>query len=189
MAKSRVKKPTIKIDDYINLIRKRAHEYSNKYHVDYDELESQGFLIYCEAIKTFNPIKAKFSTHLFIQLGRLGDYCVRYRRQRGRIQGEPFFTRYAAREYAPSLQDLINDAEMELSFAALEIMKWILGREWEQGKRILYPSAKRARITFARLYRWSSSRVEAAWGELEDYWRNIGVRVYNDNRGSNPLPS
>ena len=54
-------------EKYVDLIRNRAWEYHEKTGVDYEELESQGFLIYCECLERYDISKSGFSTYLYIQ--------------------------------------------------------------------------------------------------------------------------
>ena len=70
-------------EKYVDLIRNRAWEYHKKTGVDYEELESQGFLIYCECLEKYDISKSGFSTYLYIQLNRLGDFAKTYIRQKG----------------------------------------------------------------------------------------------------------
>ena len=70
-------------ENYVNLIRKSAHFYANKHNIDYEEVEAQGFLIYCQCIKDYDISKSTFSTHLSWELKRLNDFCKTYKRQQG----------------------------------------------------------------------------------------------------------
>jgi hypothetical protein len=68
--------PKIKFDDYVNMVRSRAHYYARCFKMDYDDVEAQGFLIYCISLKDFDKKRASFSTFLYRNLsGRLRDYC------------------------------------------------------------------------------------------------------------------
>jgi len=60
-----------------NLIRKSAWYYAKKFNMEFEELESQGYLIFCQALEKFDESKgAKFSTFLCHQLRALKDHCV-----------------------------------------------------------------------------------------------------------------
>ena len=55
---------TTEFDKFVDLIRKRAWEYSKKWGIEYSEMESQGYLIYCECLEKFDSNKARFSTYV-----------------------------------------------------------------------------------------------------------------------------
>ena len=54
----------IKFKDYRKTIIKICKQYSKKYNVDYDDIYSQGCLLYCEALNQWISHKSKFNTYL-----------------------------------------------------------------------------------------------------------------------------
>jgi hypothetical protein len=66
---------TKQFNQFLPMIEKACWHYSKKYKIDHSEIEGQGYLIFCEALKTFDKSKACFSTHLTNELQRLEGYC------------------------------------------------------------------------------------------------------------------
>jgi hypothetical protein len=171
-------------EKYANLIRKRAHEYSTKYGIDYDEMESQGFLIYCECLEKYDISKAQFTTYLYIQLNRLGDYAKTYNRQRGVLiqdyysnpneeKEKDYETTLPAREFAPDVVDFLNEAKDILSDNAYNLMTWIVGRTWE-GKNKRTPTVAIA----VKYFNVSKQVIERAWEEIGTFWNEQGSAFY-----------
>ncbi len=174
-------------EKYVNLIRKRAHTYSEKYGVDYYELESQGFLIFCECVDKYDISKsASFCTYLYTQLNRLGDYVKTYKRQRGYLMQDYFAddnydadaeenyeSTLPAREFSPDVFDFLNEAKESLSEAAYKLIVWIIGRSWEcKNKRT--PTVSMA----AKYFSSSKQAIEKLWVECGNFWNSRGFKLY-----------
>lgn len=175
---------------YVNLIRKRAHGYSKKFGVDYYELESQGFLIFCECLEKYDVSKsASFCTYLYTQLNRLGDYVKTYKRQEGYLMQDYFgFDRcdedcedceenyemtLPATEFSPDVIDLLKEAKESLSDAAYNLIVWIVERSWEcKNKRT--PTVSMA----SKYFRSSKQVMEKLWEECGNFWNSKGLQLY-----------
>lgn len=176
---------TTLFDKYANLIRKRAHEYSTKYGIDYDEMESQGFLIYCECLEKYDISKAKFCTYLYIQLNRLGDYAKTYKRQQGVCIQDYYSTNdceadennyeemLPALNDSPAVADFLKEANEVLSSSAYELLVWIVGREWE-GKNKRTPTISKA----VKYFNTTKQAIEKAWEECRTFWQIQGSAFY-----------
>lgn len=172
-------------EKYVDLIRKRAHEYSEKYNIDYSEMESQGFLIYCECLEKYDPEKAKFTTYLYVQLNRLNDFAKTYKRQKGLyLQDyfnpdsnqdiEDYEERMISRNYdSPKILDFLKEAKQELSEDAFKLIVWIIKREWEEKNRRT-PTISMATKHFNR----SRQKIEEIWEECRNFWLNQGLAFY-----------
>ena len=163
-------------EQYVNLIRKSAHFYASKWNIDYEEIESQGFLIYCQCIKDYDITQSKFSTHLSWELKRLNDYCKTYLRQQGKFIEDYFKTDdpelspidiIPAKNENVSLPEILEYAVKYLSSEAYKLLDWILGRTWEQKGR-LKPSIALAMNTF----NYSREQATSLWNEVGDFYHN-----------------
>lgn len=164
-------------EKYVNLIRKSAHFYSNKWDIDYEEVEAQGFLLYCECIDTFDFSKSGFSTYLTWQLKRLNDFCKTYKRQQGELIEDYFRTdnnseidsicdAIPATSENITLKELLEIGLSNLSKEAYSMFEWILGRTWEtKGK--LKPSISLAMKTF----NYSRLQAETIWNEIGNFYK------------------
>ena len=173
-----------KFEKYVNIVRKSAHFYSKKWGIEYDEMEAQGFLIYCECIDSFDFSKGNFSTYLTWQLMRLNDYCRSYMRQKGILIEDEFKSddEDFACERIPSYTDNISLSEIlsegfaHLSKEAYEILEWILTRKWEKNgeqKGRLKPSIN----LVCKNFHYSRSQAERIWDEVGGFYRNVLLAV------------
>lgn len=176
-------------EKYVMMIRKRAHEYSKKYNIDYEELESQGYLIYCQCIEDYDFTKSQFGTYLYIQLNRIGDYAKTYNRQKGQelitylakgkviespVERDRLEEQLPAREEQASLFDVLGIAKSVLSTDAYEVLKWILGRSWERkGKRS--PTVSMA----SKYFNIAKDEAQRLWNEIGNFWKYDGVTIFS----------
>lgn len=175
-------KKTTEFDKFVDLIRKRAWEYSKKYNIEYSEMESQGYLIYCECLEKFDNTKSSFSTYLFIQLNRLGDFAKTYARQKGELIEDYFSVEdeeiniedsIESRESSLNLSELIIEASKNLSSDCIEILKWIVERSWER-KNKRTPTISMAVSYFNK----SRDYIEKCWNEISLFWNEKGFSLY-----------
>lgn len=60
------------LNDYKKMIYKFAHKYEN-YGLEFEDLVSEGYIVFYESLKTFDKTQGKFSTYLYWNLrGRFG---------------------------------------------------------------------------------------------------------------------
>ena len=181
----------IKFNDYVNMIRKWAHYYSRRYLMDYQDLESQGFEIYCQAIKNYHK-KASFSTFLYINLkGRLKDYCnskVKLEEREFECSLEDEFNKelveklgfdiLSAREKEPNAEQFLEFAKCYLSNGAYKIIKWLLSDPLSKLEDSPSFDAVREALNLR-----SSLVLLYFWDELCDFWKNKGKVFYSEFEG------
>ena len=171
-------------EKYANLIRKRAHEYSEKLNIDYEEMEAQGFLIYCRCLEEYDASRAGFCTYLYTQLNRLGDFARTYIRQKGVLiqdyysEGNPddkkdYEQNLVARELSPEVEDFLVEAKSELSDEAYQLLVWIIKREWEH-KNKRTPTISMA----VKHFNHTRQVIEGAWEECKNFWCHKGLAFY-----------
>ena len=160
---------TVKFDDYVSMIRKKAHDYSKAYNVDYEEVEAEGFAIYCECVKSHNPSKGSFSTYLWSELRRLRYFCIKYVNDMGGELSEEAIDYIESPYNNVTFKDILEDASYHLSERAMEMFKWILERKWER-KGVRLPSPHRAELELG----FSRGEAKAVWNEIKEYWNTEG---------------
>lgn len=164
-------------NQYRKMIEKAAWKASRIFRMDVEDLRSQAYLIFCEAIERYDPTKASFSTHLFNRLKTINDYCIiQLRRDKHAelpdgsaiVWWDNFFAFQEAVERLESKSDLSKDAQ--------DILSFILGREWEDVE------SKVKRVprfsTVNQIYRnknWPISRTKKAWSEIKTWWVSSAV--------------
>lgn len=68
------------------MLYSRAWFYSIAYRIDFEEVQSQAFLIFMEALERFDPLRGTdFSTFLYWRLQTLGDYCKAEKRYESQL--------------------------------------------------------------------------------------------------------
>lgn len=182
---------SIKLDGYVNMVRKLAHYYANYYGMEYDELEGQGFLIYTLALQAHNPAKASFSTFLYTNLkGRLADFCKQQIARTWRNQAADMVMvnqagGFLENENAPTTaielleerkdyprEKFLEYASDYLSPIAKTLLVWCLDKEHpEMRKKPSYTAA-------IKELNYPKERVKSAWEELKVFWQNAGSSFY-----------
>lgn len=162
-------------EQYVNMIRKSANFYAKKWNIDYDEVEAQGFLIYCQCLKDFDISKSSFSTYLSWELKRLNDFCKTYLRQRGLLIEDNFKAydpeltptdNIPARCENITLCEILEYSKEYLSNKAYNLLDWILGRTWEQKGR-LKPSIS----LVMNIFHYSREQATNLWNEVGEFYR------------------
>jgi DNA-directed RNA polymerase specialized sigma24 family protein len=104
-----------------NQIRKQAWTYSKKYNIEFDELEAQGYLIFCEALDRFDSNRGSFSTFLHHRLRTLNDFC-RSEKRKGGVNIELFEDQLV---YEDSEEEIFNESLDRLSDPAQRLLDLI----------------------------------------------------------------
>lgn len=151
---------------YVNAIRKCAHHYADIYNIDYDELEAQGYLIYCEALESYDPSKSKFITHLMSELRGLGNYARSlYKHERyGAYSLDDTFVEFESNAL-PGLDEILEIGNNSLSKIAYEVFEWILKRSWEKVGR-----SKPTITNVCDQFNITKTVAERVWKEIRDFY-------------------
>lgn len=176
---------TKQFNQFLPMIEKAIWNYHKKYRLDRLEIESQGYLIFCEALKTFDKSKGCFSTHLTNELQRLEHYCkMEFRKNNKDLQRIKSKGRgYGKNIYVNRIDIPINisycvfdkvitkmDYEISLSQDAKEIVEYICSREWETD---LDKNWKPRFSYIQKIYLkngWTRNRINSAWEQIREWW-------------------
>jgi hypothetical protein len=176
-------------NQFRSMVEKAVWKYSRKYHLDYSEVQGQGYLIFCEALEKLNPDKASFSTYLFNELNRLDNYCkCEYRKNKKSVQrikhnhirgyGHNIFInrlyveetiKYDYKVFEKVLNKI--DYEISLSDDAKDILQYILLREWEDVDINWIPRFSHIKKVYADKG-WAGNRIKNTWTEIQNWWQN-----------------
>ena len=160
--------------DYRAMIENAAWNASRIFKMDIEDIRSQSYLIFCEAVASFDPNKASFSTHLYTRLRTINDYCVSQQRRNNTpefptMEAGIWWDHWYA--FTDALERL--ESRLELSADAQEILAFILGREWEN------PNAESKRLprfsmvkSIYRKRNWMPLRTKRAWDEIKTWWES-----------------
>jgi RNA polymerase sigma factor (sigma-70 family) len=164
-------------EQYQRMIYAYAWKVSKSDHLPVDDLISQGYLIYVEALNSFDITKAMFSTYLYGRLRTLYDYAKTQKRQwptqildnTGIV--DSFFDTKKIEDENYILKK-IQEAANFVSEDALAILDWLLGRDWDFSENLL----NKKRPTLSSTLRhfvdqgWQPIKVKNCWAELANWW-------------------
>jgi len=179
-------------DKYVDMVRNRSWKYAKAFNVDYEDVEAEGFKIYCICLSKHNPAKASFSTYLYRNLeGRLADYCEIFVNRTyldnldadaqhlrtvmetqmicDSAQNSRLCIEGVEKDYEPSRKRMLENAKQYLSPFCFSVLVYILENSFKPGSQ-RKPTVKR----LAKAMGFDVSSVEKAWQELGSYWQERG---------------
>lgn len=160
-------------EKYVNLIRKSAHYYSNMFNIEYEEVEAQGFLIYCQCVDNYDITKSTFSNHLTIELKRLKDYCESLCKHEWHsaysMNDDECKSDFEYNEL-PSMDKILEVASYSLSNMAYKVLEWILNRSWEKKGR-----AKPTITNACDEFQVSNIIMKNIWEEIGNFYKTALV--------------
>ena len=168
-------------DKYVNLIRKISWKISQKYKIEYEDIEAQAFLIYCMILDSYDFSKAGFLTYLYIQLsGRLVDYAEKLKdvskKERGIVleldedeyKADPFLVSVESKSYDLNNDEIIEKAEKNLDADSLDVFKFIISFEWLKENR------RKPTITdIMRKFNIKRDYANILWNNCCNFWQNV----------------
>lgn len=153
-----------KLKDYEGLINKQSWVYARKYLLDFEDVRSQAFVIFCEALQKYDDRHASFTTYLWHQLRALETWCWDEKRVRW------FLSDSISEEYPMTKSPPKIDLG-ELGLDAAEIVRRITYGEFYDPNRLSYKSG--SRTTVAKTLKWNPDRFDDAWTEAKGWWKDF----------------
>lgn len=152
------------------MIESFVWKYSRRYrNLEYSDIQSQAYLIFCKTVDSFNPTISTFSTYLYSRLRGLNNYCKTMTR-RNHLEYLDIVEKYDFNKFCNTIE--LIDNSLELSNDARKVLNYLLKRYWD------YPGNERSKPGLFTVYRWyhymynwSYGRVKVAWEELELWWK------------------
>lgn len=161
-------------EKYKKLIQKKAWKCSRDWKIDYEECLSEAYVLYCEALKLYNPNKLCFASYLTLHLMKLNQFAKYYWKKRDYDFVEDCEQRNIDFSYEDSFYNgdgVIDKMKESVSEKTLLLYKWIVGRSWEhiakdgeRGRR--KPTIKDSAIYF----NVSVYEIKQNWKELGDFF-------------------
>ena len=171
----------IEYKHYERLIYFKAYSFSAATQVPFDELVSQGNLIFCEAQQDFDPSRAKFSTWLYRRLDQgLSNFSKNY----FHASWHDWSVALSKESEYPEIVDVrqmtfermeFNDQLDDLSACAKVIVAILLDNPV---KTLQLKGHEKSRIIRGRLYKyllkegWGEHRIWPAFNELKQLFYN-----------------
>lgn len=153
----------IKLKNYQRMIRKFASSYKRKYpNMEYEDLEAQAYLIFCETLQKYDPTKSKFSTKLYWELKKLTNYCTYKKYGRGQAIGD-FLIKEVRYEYVFEQVEFYLTAKQTLSAKGYKVLNSILNGEIKNRNQALM---------YFKNKNWKYSIISKAWNEIKNFWIN-----------------
>jgi hypothetical protein len=176
------------LQKYQNMIRSAAWGAAKAWGLDFDDVESQGYLVFMEALERYEEGRASFSTFLFNRLKTLNDYCEREVRLKGKsipiLEEAPDSLSYVddwsmkpRTDACAELSDFTDfcdsltylETKASLSMDAKDLLQFILMGDWGKPGSDIKPSL----FSVQKAYKdrgWKPSRTTQAWNELKDWY-------------------
>jgi hypothetical protein len=149
--------------------------------MDYSDLESQGFLIYCICLKKYKKDKASFSTFLFQNLsGRLCAYCKQKVAREcldvfdcADWTFEEFIDSCPARESTP-VESFLQYAYDYISTDAYKLLKWLVYDHLFEFRSKNSPSLN----VLSKKLSIPLDKLRVLWQEIAGFWDLKGAGFY-----------
>ena len=172
-----------------NMIYKLSHQRYNimkskRPDIDLEDLIAEGMAIYCWCLKNYKESsQAKFTTYLYMNLReRLLDYyaCtlkqINYYEDYNFIDKNGTESKFEDTIVSPDYNmesDLLDVAKEELSYEALQVMKFIISREWVDKSHVTKPT----KAQVVKKFGYMPEIVDSIFAELSRFWNNKGWMV------------
>lgn len=164
-------------DKYVRLIRKTAGDYAKKYHLPYEEIEAQAFLIYCETLEKYDVSKGvQFITFLYARLKSLGDYCKAELKRKGSEGVSVFDVEVDERPENLQVKDFLAVASKMLSIEAYDVLQWLVSFEWNDENNVYSCKPTIARVM--KKFHYSRQKSIRLWNEIKAFWNSDGYALY-----------
>jgi len=153
--------------------------------LEFDDLLGEAMCIYSQCLTTFKNSKGmKFTTYLYMNLyQRLIDYTMFTMREIKSYEDFNFVGKdgsvksyeesIVSPEYEISNEDLFKAAKEELSYEGFIVFKYIVNREWEVGRRRMFPTNS----SLAKHFGYSEDIINSIMCELRQFWNKTGWLV------------
>lgn len=178
------------------LIYDRSWFYSRKWNMDFEEIKSQAFEIFCEAVRRFEKGKnTRFTTYLYHRLRTLNDYCQRERKIERPLVPYMKSTRVLYLDSAGGEVDFgqtiipgekerglvdaqtlermaFYEAVQKLSSESQFVVECILDGTFHSPFMVRQRKINKYRVRkiATLLWNWSNEQVDRVWGELKGWW-------------------
>lgn len=151
---------------YEKLVYSRAWYYSKKFKLDFDDAKSEGNLIFCESLLTYNKDKGKFSTHLWWNLSKIPQ---RLNKNIENITSSIDDIERKDVVYPKhfNLNDFKEYAITEISPEAYKILNYCISYEWKEKKYTKNPNYVKLKKKFG----YKKREFDKIWLELQNFFR------------------
>jgi hypothetical protein len=186
------------LDKYHDMIRGAAWKAAHAWGWDFQDLLSQGYLIFMRTVYKYDETRgASLGTLLFHELRTLNDYCAKEINRRGRAlplmeevlddgakkYERDYFSRIKIRLNWDECTEMESpqfvtfcsvlervESSTNLSQDAKEILNYILFGDWDVTGKVTKPSLNHTKTVF-RVNGWMPLRTKKAWDELQNWYK------------------
>lgn len=165
-------------DKYVRLIRKTAGNYARFYKLPYEDVEAQGFLIYCETLEKYDISSGvQFITFLYVRLKSLGDYCKAEIKRKGfEIYGAEYDLEPDEKTESLKVKDFLAVAKDMLTIEAYDVLNWLVSFEWNDDNKVYSCKPTIARVM--KKFHYSRQKSIRLWNEIKTFWNSDGYALY-----------
>lgn len=153
--------------------------------VEFDDVLGEAYCIYSYCLANYKGNKGmKFTTYLYQNLlSRLRDYYLRTLKPISHYEDinlvgkDGSVKRYeeniSSPDYDIDNEELFQTAKEELSYEGFVVFKYIVRREWEVGKRRMFPTNS----GLAKHFGYSIDIINSIMCEIKQFWNKTGWQV------------
>ncbi len=161
-------------EKYDNLIKERAWNYAKAYNLEFQDLYSQGLLVYSEALETHRAELGAFSTHLYNRLATLRDYAKTQIRQSQCFNREYLEPDQIIQDETPSpIQNIFyREFRENLPEDALQVLDYLTSHEWQKPGSTKTPKKHSWCLYAKEKYQLSQKAAREAWETLQEAFQS-----------------
>lgn len=156
----------IEIQNYRAMIAREAWRLARLYGLDFEDIEAQGLLVYCEALRLYDPAKGSFSTYLFSQLcGRLAHYAAKEIKKKQEAVPCEFLENIAGAEPSFEFGEFMEAARLCLDDETCAMLSYLTSYAWHDVGR-----ARPTVTDVMREFGVSRRRAMRLWERGREFW-------------------
>lgn len=161
------------LNDYKNLIYKFAHRYEN-YGLEFEDLVSEGYIVFYESLNTYDAKQGKFSTHLYWSLRGKFGIMLRNKTETKELDANVFDDRLPN----PDKTIIFKEAMSKLSYEA----QFIVDIVWDTPATLLTWCVEEMyspKLTMRRIKRyllkqnWKHTTINDGFKEIQQILKNL----------------
>lgn len=170
MVKSRVKKTKL-FEQYESMINFFAWRATKLYHLEFEEVQAQCYLLFCEAMNRFDRTKGSPSTFFYISMKPIYGWAWNEKKKYLHYSFETFEPSYDFDAFS-KVVDLMEFKRL-LSSDAKELLDFLLEGEWDVPEFHVRPSFRMTKNWMMAYEDWTLKRTKEAFAEVKKWWHEV----------------
>lgn len=161
---------------YLPMIEQAVWKNVKRFKIEFEEVEGQAFLVFCEAIEKFDDTRnIKFGTYLYSRLRTVAD---KYAKPKS-VVAYPIINplQDCTADFIHAMETM--ETALCLSEDAQGVLNFLISREWETPGMAKTPRLHSVQKWLKQQFDWMPSRTKKAWEELKVWWQSEGQNTFS----------